>query len=62
MPKKLRSPSEGSSGFHQIGDPKGRPQGRSPASIAKAIERAKRKVSKALDPGPSVLIKRGTKP
>lgn len=61
MPKKT-SPSEGSSGFHQIGDPTGKQLGRKPASVEKAIERAKRKIDKALDPGPRILIKRGTKP
>jgi hypothetical protein len=56
-----RKPTTTGGGSYQIGDPKGKPQGRSPASTAKAIKRAGRKIARALDPGPSITIKRGTK-
>jgi hypothetical protein len=59
-----KTPKVSGGGFYQIGEPKDQPAGRNVEKAAKAIEkieRAKRKVAKALEPKTSITIRRGTK-
>jgi hypothetical protein len=61
-----KTPKVSGGGFYQIGEPKEPSAERTAAKAAKAIgklERAKRKLGKALEPKTrtSILIKRGTK-
>jgi hypothetical protein len=56
-----KTPKVSGGGFYQIGEPKERPAERTIAKAAKAIERAKRKMGRALEPKTTITIRRGTK-
>jgi hypothetical protein len=56
-----KTPKVSGGGFYQIGEPKEQPAGRAAEKADKAIERARRKVEKALTPRTSITIKRGTR-
>jgi hypothetical protein len=58
-----KTPNVSGGGFYQIGKPKEQPAGRTAEKVAKVvekIERAKRRVGKALEPRTSITVKRGT--
>jgi hypothetical protein len=58
-----KTPKVSGGGFYQIGEPKERPAGtaKKAAKAVEKIERARRKIGKALEPRTSITIKRGTK-
>jgi hypothetical protein len=59
-----KAPKVSGGRFYQIGEPKEQPAERTAGKAAKAIgkiERAKRKIGKALAPKTTITIKRGTK-
>jgi hypothetical protein len=56
-----KAPKVSGGGFYQIGEPKEQPAGRAAGRAAKAIERARRKIGKALEPKTTITIRRGTK-
>jgi hypothetical protein len=56
-----KAPKVSGGRFYQIGEPKEQSAERTAARAGKAIERAKRKIGKALEPKTTITIRRGTK-